>query len=329
MTDYIETAKTNDEYTYYHASVNVAKEVFPEAAAGHVILLKDYDEGKATYTEDLKGEKFGEFLQTHAMPTLNEEITQKVIEQVFRASGKSGVFLFRSATDPNAKDIEAEFKKVAAALKAKDLIFVVTDIKEGWGQRVGEFFGMDEKSLPVVEVVSTQEDVLRYRFDGKMTEAELKDFMTNWRAGKVSRFLKSEPMPEQNPGPVKKVVGKSFKQEVMDNDDDVILKFYAPWCGHCKKLEPVYKALAEAMADNKKLRFYEVDATKNDIEGHPIHGFPVIKFFPGKDKSNPQTYEGDRSESDIAKFIKEKSSNPVNIPELKPKDEADKGKDDL
>ncbi len=47
------------------------------------------------------------------------------------------------------------------------------------------------------------------------------------------------------------VVAKNFK-EVVDQDKDVLIKFYAPWCGHCKKLAPVWDELAE------KVPFYFV-----------------------------------------------------------------------
>jgi len=51
---------------------------------------------------------------------------------------------------------------------------------------------------------------------------------------KIPEFLKSEPIPESNNEPVKVIVGKSYKKEVLDSKKDVLLEFYAPWCGHCK-----------------------------------------------------------------------------------------------
>lgn len=42
-------------------------------------------------------------------------------------------------------------------------------------------------------------------------------------------FLKSEEIPEKNDEPVKIIVGKSFQNEVINNNKDVLVEFYAPW----------------------------------------------------------------------------------------------------
>lgn len=59
--------------------------------------------------------------------------------------------------------------------------------------------------------------------------------------------MKSEEIPESNDAPVKIVVGKNFDAIVMDETKDVLVEFYAPWCGHCKSLEPKYEELAKQL----------------------------------------------------------------------------------
>ena len=52
----------------------------------------------------------------------------------------------------------------------------------------------------------------------------------------MEAYVKSEEAPASNDGPVIVAVGKNFEEVVMDNDKDILIEFYAPWCGHCKKV---------------------------------------------------------------------------------------------
>jgi thiol-disulfide isomerase/thioredoxin len=44
---------------------------------------------------------------------------------------------------------------------------------------------------------------------------------------------------------VTQLTGDNFKAIVEESSADVLLEFYAPWCGHCKSLKPEYEAAAK------------------------------------------------------------------------------------
>lgn len=62
---------------------------------------------------------------------------------------------------------------------------------------------------------------------------------------KLEPYLKSEPIPDSNDEPVKVAVAKNFDEVVTNNGKDTLIEFYAPWCGHCKKLAPTFDDLAK------------------------------------------------------------------------------------
>lgn len=66
------------------------------------------------------------------------------------------------------------------------------------------------------------------------------------QAGKLEKVVKSEDPPKDNSGPVKVVTAKTF-DDIVFSGKDVLIEFYAPWCGHCKSLEPTYQKVITSM----------------------------------------------------------------------------------
>lgn len=134
----------------------------------------------------------------------------------------------------------------------------------------------------------------------------LRDFVLAFKKGKLSPIIKSQPVPKSNKGPVKVVVGKTFNDIVMDTKKDVLIEFYAPWCGHCKKLEPDYLALGRSYKGEKNIVIAKMDATANDIphDSYKAEGFPTIYFAPSNSKQSPIKFEGgDRTIEAFRKFL--------------------------
>lgn len=120
--------------------------------------------------------------------------------------------------------------------------------------------------------------------------------------------MKSQPIPKNNKGPVKIVVGKTFDSVVLDPHSDVLIELYAPWCGHCKKLEPVYLELGKKYKTQKNLVIAKMDATANDIthDSYKAEGFPTIYFAPSNNKNNPIKFQGgERDLEHLSKFVEE------------------------
>merc|ERR1711972_1113360 len=158
-----------------------------------------------------------------------------------------------------------------------------------------------------------------YKMSAEFDMTTFKEFLTELEAGNVEPWIKSEPVPDNSAAGVKVAVAKNFDELVTKSEKDVLVEFYAPWCGHCKKLTPVYDELGEKMAE-ENVEIVKMDATANDVPaGFDVRGFPTIFWVKKGDK--PVSYNGGREVDDFVKYIAKHATS-----ELKGFDRSGKAK---
>ncbi|OIW07023.1 hypothetical protein TanjilG_02657 [Lupinus angustifolius] len=110
------------------------------------------------------------------------------------------------------------------------------------------------------------------------------------------------------PSNVVVLTDETFNEVVLDETKDVLVEFYAPWCGHCKSLAPIYEKVATAFKLEGDVVIANLDADKyrDFAEKYGVSGFPTLKFFPKNNKAG-DAYEGGRDLDDFVAFINEKS----------------------
>ncbi len=146
----------------------------------------------------------------------------------------------------------------------------------------------------------------KYRLHEEVSEESVDKFAAGILDGSQPPEFKSAPIPE-NPleDGVHIVVGKSVESVVKDTTKDVLLEVYAPWCGHCKKLDPIYKKLAKRFKKVDSVVIAKMDGTENEHPDVDVKGFPTLMFFPAGEDQTPIMFEGgDRSLKALTKFIK-------------------------
>lgn len=74
----------------------------------------------------------------------------------------------------------------------------------------------------------------------------------------------------------------NFKEIVVNSPQPILVEFYAPWCGHCKQLAPIYKKLADSLKGIVRVASIDLDKYKGVGQPYGIKGFPTIKLFLGK-----------------------------------------------
>eukprot|EP00331_Platyophrya_macrostoma_P007732 CAMPEP_0176431336 /NCGR_PEP_ID=MMETSP0127-20121128/14759_1 /TAXON_ID=938130 /ORGANISM="Platyophrya macrostoma, Strain WH" /LENGTH=471 /DNA_ID=CAMNT_0017813339 /DNA_START=111 /DNA_END=1526 /DNA_ORIENTATION=- len=141
----------------------------------------------------------------------------------------------------------------------------------------------------------------------------IKAFVEDLLAKRLVARVKSEAAAAAPvAGQVGVIVGSTFQSLVIDAEKDVLIEFYAPWCGHCKNLEPKYAELAsEVSSEFSTLLIAKMDFTANDLPEeyrgvYGVEGFPTIYFSPRGSKKAPVKYEGGREVADMKAWLAEK-----------------------
>jgi protein disulfide-isomerase-like protein len=107
--------------------------------------------------------------------------------------------------------------------------------------------------------------------------------------------LKSAPRPEDDrgwrpgSGGVRTLVGSTFVDAVEDGETDVLVKYFAPWCGHCKRMAPAFREAAAKFAGVKTVLFAEIDGTENELPArYAARGYPTLWMVPAGARSEPK-----------------------------------------
>ncbi|KRZ88293.1 Protein disulfide-isomerase A6 [Trichinella sp. T8] len=112
----------------------------------------------------------------------------------------------------------------------------------------------------------------------------------------------------------------NFDSMITSSDDMWLVEFYAPWCGHCKNLQPHWASAATQLKG--KVKVAAIDATVNSATAQRfgIAGFPTIKMFPAGPKRLDEDvvdYTGGRSSSDIVQWAMDRLAENAPPPEIK------------
>ncbi|CAD8162095.1 unnamed protein product [Paramecium octaurelia] len=230
--------------------------------------------------------------------------TENFKEQVFE--NHRHVFVkFYAPWCGHCQSLAPTFEKLAQELNRDDIAIAEVD------HTANALDDIPIEGYPTLYLFKQEGDTkTRKEYEGDRSLQGMKAFLER-NLGKVESTEKkqTEFSEIKNEGTVISLTNENFDHVVLNSKQDVLVKFFAPWCGHCKAMAESYKELAQNLKDNQNVLIAEMDWTAHQTSAVEIKGFPTLIFFKkGQDKPEQIKYQSARTAEALAKFIEENSS---------------------
>ncbi|XP_072313078.1 protein disulfide-isomerase A6 [Eucyclogobius newberryi] len=226
----------------------------------------------------------------------------------------------------HCKSLTPEWKKAATVLKG---VVNVGAVDADQHKSLGGQYGI--RGFPTIKVFGANKNKPEEYQGGRTSQAivdsainALKTLVKDRLSGKAggSSYKQSGGGGGSSGGgsaqDVVELTDDNFDKLVLGGDDVWMVEFFAPWCGHCKSLEPEWAAAASSVKDQTKgrVKLGAVDATVHQglASRYGIRGFPTIKIF--RKGEEPEDYQGGRSRGDIINSALDLFSDNAPPPEL-------------
>merc|ERR1719500_1320735 len=308
-------ADANEEVLFAITSNTDVFALFEVNDDAAVVLLKKFDEGRNNLEGDITVKTVTDFVNANALP-LVVDFNTDTAKQIFQGAVKNHFIMFQSASGEKFEHNLHNARKVAKDFKG-DIMFVSVTTDEEEHKRVVEFFGITDDEIPNFRLTASTDDMVKYKpDDASLSEENIRAFIKSFKAGDLKPHLKSQELPaDWNATPVKVLVSSNFAEVALDASKDVLVEFYAPWCGHCKKLAPIWDDLGERFKDSDKITIAKIDMTANELADVKVRGFPTIKLFKAGDNAVVD-YTGGRALQDFVKFLNPEAAEEAAKDEL-------------
>ncbi|KAK9270589.1 hypothetical protein L1049_026170 [Liquidambar formosana] len=294
-------AKLRSDYDFGHT---VDAKLLPRgesSVTGPTIrLFKPFDELFVDF-QDFHVDALEKFVEESSVPivtTFNNDPNNHPFVLKFFNSPNAKAMLFLNFSGELHDDFKSKYHDVAEQYRGKGISFLIGDLEASQG--AFQYFGLKEDQVPLIVIQNS--DGQKY-LKPNLEPDHIAPWVKEYKDGNILPFRKSEPIPEVNNEPVKVVVADSLQDVVFNSGKNVLLEFYAPWCGHCKKLAPILDEVAVSFESDADVIIAKLDATANDIpsDTFDVKGYPTLYFKSAS--GNLSQYDGGRTKEDIIDFI--------------------------
>ncbi|KAF9911228.1 hypothetical protein EC991_004452 [Linnemannia zychae] len=198
----------------------------------------------------------------------------------------------------HCKNLAPIYEELGQAFSGKDEQVLIAKVDADAHRELGSRYGI--KGFPTLKWFPNGVNGDPEDYSGGRDLESLAAFVTK-KSGVKSSIVKVIPS-------VTVLTDATFESEVLTSGKNVLVEFYAPWCGHCKNLAPTYEKVAQDFLNDKKtVTIANLDATVETAtaDKYGVKGYPTIKFFAAD--GTVEDYNGGRSEQDFIDFINQKA----------------------
>jgi len=300
--------------------------------ADGIAIHKNFDngvDGPVAYEGDLTDNAAIKSFVTAESVHLVTEFSDETAPKIFGGDIKNHLLAFVSK---KAEEFTTQLEGLSTAAKnfKGKVLFVYINVDVEDNERILEFFNLKKEDCPTMRIIDLESDMRKFAPESPALTAEnVNAFATSFKNGELKPHLNSEEEPaDWDAAPVKVLVGKKFHDHVDDKTKDVFVEFYAPWCGHCKQLAPIWDKLGEAFKDNAAVMIAKMDSTANEVEDVKVQSFPTLKCFQ-KD-GTVVDYKGGRTLDAMKAFVESgcTKQDEAGAGEEEPEEEGEEGEEE-
>lgn len=274
---------------------------FYSVLAPAVVIFKQFDDKRADFEGNFLTSELVAFVEKHKNPWIVE--FNEAVDDYIYMKKKICLLLLRHYTE--GKEYDKILKKISKQLDGK-LVFSYLDISPEEHRTLANTFGVQGKKQPLALILDPANDI-RYLYEGKISEENLKSFLKDWKSGKLKAFVRSQEKPEKEfEKNVKILVGKTFESTVFDKELDVLVMFHAESSDESRKFMPKYEKIAEKLKDSQNVSICKIEVGVNEIRGIKVEKVPSFWVFPAGSKK-PVEFKGKLDELELFNFLKKHS----------------------
>ncbi|XP_011159540.1 thioredoxin domain-containing protein 5 homolog [Solenopsis invicta] len=159
----------------------------------------------------------------------------------------------------------------------------------------------DIKGYPTLLWIEDGKKVDKYT--GQRTHEELKTYVSMMLGKNAEESSRKSESTDGAPHAILSLTADSFQQGIEKGVSFV--KFFAPWCGHCKRLAPTWEELGKKFFGNENVNIVKVDCTldvsKLLCNEQEVDGFPTLYLYRNGRKISE--YNGSRNLDDLYDFV--------------------------